>query len=126
MNRILGKDDLRKRGIFVELETEPERRARIFAKQDGKDKASDSNKKSNEKSDGKEAGTDDHKDDEAGGPKAVEQFQQRIKGSVQLIDGLFIGDKHSSIDGQYIRNNQIKRIVNTISGAIKNIFDPEA
>lgn len=49
---------------------------------------------------------------------------ERIKGSVQLLNGLFIGDRQSSIDGQYLRNNQICRIINTFSSQIKNIFDP--
>ena len=47
----------------------------------------------------------------------------RTKGAIQIADGLFVGDQQSSRDAQFIRGNQIVKIINTCNSRITNIFD---
>ena len=48
---------------------------------------------------------------------------QKVKGAIQIADGVFVGDQQSSRDAQFIRGNQIIKIINTCSSNITNIFD---
>lgn len=55
-------------------------------------------------------------------PAADENEQPRILGAVQITPSLFIGDKNSSIDANFIQANKITAVINTAYPMLKNIF----
>ena len=83
----------------------------------GKEKS----KKMSEKSAKKEKAKD--KEVEVLDLEAHEPPIPRTKGAIQIADGLFVGDQQSSRDAQFIRGNQIVKIINTCNSNITNIFD---
>ena len=55
----------------------------------------------------------------------VDNPRVRVNGSIQIADGLFLGDKNSSHDVGFIKLNKVFRVVNCANTQIVNIFDRE-
>jgi hypothetical protein len=49
----------------------------------------------------------------------------RVNGSIQIADGLFIGDYNSCMDHNFLKLNKVYRIINAAAnGDVQNVFDP--